>query len=205
MKTAKWTVVSGGVSCAKDSKKQLRLYMKKRRADNENRDMKEALLIENFFSLLSELFPKTEGAGMRLNCFVYLSYSSEAPTDLLIESLKEAGHRVFAPRVENGEMVAVEALEDFTLSSLGIREPVGEPFEGELDISITPLLAVDKTGTRLGYGGGYYDRFFEKHNGVKKIGYAFDFQVVDKVPSEPFDKRLDYTITDKRVIKHENK
>ena len=205
MKTAKWTVVSGGVSCAKDSKKQLRLYMKKRRADNENRDMKEALLIENFFSLLSELFPKMEGAGVRLNCFVYLSYSSEAPTDLLIESLKEAGHRVFAPRVENGEMVAVEALEDFTLSSFGIREPVGEPFEGELDISITPLLAVDKTGTRLGYGGGYYDRFFEKHNGVKKIGYAFDFQVVDKVPSEPFDKRLDYTITDKRVIKHENK
>jgi 5-formyltetrahydrofolate cyclo-ligase len=179
--------------------------MKKRRADNENRDMKEALLIENVFSLISELFPKSEGAGASLNCFVYLSYSSEAPTDLLIEKLQEAGYRVFAPRIENGEMLVVEVLDDFTLSPMRIREPVGEPFEGELQLCITPLLAVDKKGARLGYGGGYYDRFFEKHKSIKKIGYAFDFQVLENVPSEPFDKRLDYTVTDKRVIKHEIK
>lgn len=183
-------------------KKSLRMYMKKRRADNENRDVKETLLIENFFSLLSRLFPKTDGAGMRRNVFIYLSFSSEAPTDLLIESLQEKGYTVYCPRVEENEMVAVEYGEDFTLSPMRIREPIGQAFDGEIDLIVTPLLAVDKKGNRLGYGGGYYDRFFEKHKEAKRIGYAFDFQVLDRVPSEKWDVTLEYTVTDKRVIEH---
>jgi len=202
MNTREFQISSISEESVGTRKKSLRAYMKKRRADNENRDVKETLLIENFFALLSRIFPETDGAGMRRNVFIYLSFSSEAPTDLLIETLQENGYKVYCPKVEGNEMVAVEYGEDFTISPMRIREPIGQAFDGEIDCIVTPLLAVDKKGTRLGYGGGYYDRFFEKHKEAKRIGYAFDFQVLDSVPSEEWDVKLEYTVTDKRVIEH---
>ena len=204
MKTNKFEMVFGGNSEGKERKKGLRAYMKKRRADNANRDVKEVLLVENFFALLSSIFPKMQGAGTGLTVFVYQSFSSEAPTDLLVERLLAQGVKVCAPRVENQEMVAVEYTEDFTLSTLGIREPVGQAFAGKIDLVVTPLLAVDEQGNRLGYGGGYYDRFFEKNMQALKVGYAFDFQIVESVPVEENDVPLDYTVTDKRVIAHKS-
>ena len=75
------------------------------------------------------------------SAFVYLSFSSEAPTDKLVQRLEENGVRVYAPVLKNGEMFAVEHQEDFTLSDYGIREPVGDPFYGDCDVAIVPLLA----------------------------------------------------------------
>ena len=74
-------------------KKDLRSYMKRRRSDNENRDVKETLLIDNVVRLLKHDLSKTNGAGTRLNVMVYLSFSSEAGTDKLIETLREKGAR----------------------------------------------------------------------------------------------------------------
>ena len=202
MTTSKLQMLCAEQTDVKERKKTLRAYMKKRRADNANRDVKETLLIQNLFTLFSTLSQKTKGAGMQPTVFVYMSYSSETPTDLLIERLKEQGYVVLCPRVEEKEMVAVVHGEDFTLSSMRIREPVGQAFEGDIDIIITPLLAVDIKGNRLGYGGGYYDRFFQKHTQAIKIGYAFDFQVLENVPKEENDIPLDYTVTDTRIIEH---
>ena len=167
--------------------------MKTRRADNENRDLKETLLVENFLKAIDGI------AGKRF--FVYLSYSSEAPTDLLIEKLIELGGIVYAPRVEGTEMVAVPYGEDFTLSNYGIREPVGQAFLGEVDYIITPLLAVDLSGNRLGYGGGFYDRYFKKHPNALRMAYCYDFQIVQQVYAEDWDEKINYIITDKRIIR----
>ena len=181
-------------------KKDLRSYMKRRRSDNENRDVKETLLIDNVLRLLERDLSKTNGAGTRLNVMVYLSFSSEARTDKLIETLREKGATLYAPRVEGKEITAVAIGEDYTLSALGIREPVGEKYDGEIDVVITPLLAVDTQGNRLGYGGGYYDRFFDKYPNARRVGYCYDFQVLKNVPHTDSDKRLQYIITDKRTI-----
>jgi 5-formyltetrahydrofolate cyclo-ligase len=181
-------------------KKDLRSYMKRRRSDNENRDVKETLLIDNVVRLLECDLSKTNGAGTRLNVMVYLSFSSEAGTDKLIETLREKGATLYAPRVEGKEITAVAIGEDYTLSALGIREPVGEKYDGEIDVVITPLLAVDTQGNRLGYGGGYYDRFFDKYPNARRVGYCYDFQVLKNVPHTDSDKRLQYIITDKRTI-----
>ena len=181
-------------------KKDLRSYMKRRRSDNENRDVKETLLIDNVLRLLERDLSKTNGAGTRLNVMVYLSFSSEARTDKLIETLREKGATLYAPRVEGKEITAVAIGEDYTLSALGIREPVGEKYDGEIDVVITPLLAVDTQGNRLGYGGGYYDRFFDKYPNACRVGYCYDFQVLKNVPHTDSDKRLQYIITDKRTI-----
>ena len=174
-------------------KKRLRARMKERRANNENRDVKETLLIENVFTALE----KINGAGK--NVFCYLSYSSEAPTDRLIERLIEDGYKVYCPRVVGQEMEVVEYGEDFSISALRIREPIGEPYNGEMNYVIVPFLAVDEQGNRLGYGGGYYDRYFAKNPNAIRIAYGFDFQIQASVPVEETDVKMNCIVTDKRV------
>jgi 5-formyltetrahydrofolate cyclo-ligase len=199
MHTTKLRFVETGDVSLPERKDNLRTYMKKRRADNENRDVKENLLCQNVCSVLDE-FEKKAGAGTRRNVFVYLAHSSEAPTDKLIEVLQEKGFSLFCPKVENGEMQAVAFGEDFTISHMGIREPVGEALKGAPDYVITPLLAADEKGNRLGYGKGYYDRYLAKYSTAVRIGYAFDFQILHEVPTNERDEKLDVLVTDKRVV-----
>ena len=196
MNTNRLRFAQSETKSVEERKKRLRAYMKERRGDNENRDMKETLLVANFF----EAIEKTIGAGTRLNVFCYLSFSSEAPTDKLIETLLEKGHKVFCPRIENGEMHAVEFGEDFTLSGFGIREPVGQAYTGETDVIVVPLLAVDQKGNRLGYGGGFYDRYLKEHQKAKRVAYCFDFQVLSDVPIGQTDEKMDCIVTEKRVL-----
>jgi len=178
-----------------ERKKELRKQMRARRANNENRDVKERLLVENFFTVLKGFW----GEGKKKIC-CYLSYSSEASTDLLIENLIEAGYEVYCPRVSGEEMETVAYGEDFTISPLRIREPVGEAYQGEVDVIVTPFLAVDKQGNRLGYGGGYYDRYFQVHPMAKRVAYGFDFQIQPQVPTLGFDEKVDCIVTDKQII-----
>ena len=72
------------------------------------------------------------------------------------------------------------------------------------DILLIPLVAFDKNLNRLGYGGGYYDRYIEKLSKKKniiKIGLAFSVQEIDKVPINVYDQKLDYIVTNKHIIK----
>ena len=141
-----------------------------------------------------------EGVCTRRKLFVYLSFSSEAPTDMLVERLQEKGCEVYCPRIENGQMLAVRYGEDFSLSDYGIREPIGEIMQGEADIVVVPLLAADEKGNRLGYGKGYYDTYLRAHPSAKRVGYCYDFQICKKVPTDENDEKLDVIVTDKRVI-----
>ena len=72
------------------------------------------------------------------------------------------------------------------------------------DVLLIPLVAFDKNLNRLGYGGGYYDRLIDKLSKKKKIikiGLAFSFQRIDKVPISAYDQKLDYIVTNKYIIK----
>lgn len=178
-----------------ERKKSLRSTMKERRGLTENRDVKELLLLENFKKLLEET-PLKDCKSF----FVYLSFSSEAPTDKLIEYLIGAGKEVYCPRIEEKDMYAVRYGEDFSLSNYGIREPIGERFEGNLDVLLMPLLAVDLQGNRLGYGGGFYDKFIQERKYSKRIAYCYDFQIISEVPAENNDKKVEYIVTDKQVV-----
>ena len=180
----------------KDKKARLRAYMKSKRMENTNRDVKEERLIEHFYKAVLGEMPHP---GMRLTFFIYLSFFREAPTDGLIERLLADGHRVCCPRIEKGEMFAVEYGEDFTLSEYGIREPVGDIYKGEIDVAVIPFLAVDRQGNRLGYGGGYYDRFL-KHSTAKRVAFGYSFQIVNEVPSEAWDEKVSVIVTDEEII-----
>ena len=203
MYTNKLRFVETPSNSVDENKRRLREYAKQRRACNENRDVKEERLSCNFFKVFDALCGEKEqrtGACTRLNVFIYLSYSSEAPTDNLIEGLLSAGHRVFCPRIQDGQMLAVEYTEDLSVNALGIREPIGTAYQGEMDIVVTPLLAVDEAGNRLGYGGGYYDRYFQTQKHAKRVGYCYDFQIINNVPQTEKDVKLNVIVTDKRIL-----
>ena len=89
------------------------------------------------------------------------------------------------------------------INKFGIPEPVSSNILYP-DILMVPLVAYDSSLNRLGYGGGYYDRYIEKIEKVKKvlkIGLAFSFQKISSIPINQYDKRLDFIVTEKEILK----
>ena len=89
------------------------------------------------------------------------------------------------------------------INKYGIPEPEAKNIVYP-DILLIPLVAFDKNLNRLGYGGGYYDRLIErlsKKKKIIKIGLAFTFQKINKVPINGYDQKLDYIVTNKYIIK----
>ena len=87
----------------------------------------------------------------------------------------------------------------FKKSSFGILEPEGEASDIDDFVAIMPCLAVDKYGNRIGYGGGYYDKFL-KNKSAFKIALCYDFQFVDKIVSDKHDIKVDCIVTDKQIL-----
>ena len=89
------------------------------------------------------------------------------------------------------------------LNKFGIPEPVSSKIFYP-DILLVPLVAYDSSLNRLGYGGGYYDRYIEKIEKIKKaikIGLAFSFQKISSIPTNQYDKRLDFIVTEKEILR----
>jgi len=89
------------------------------------------------------------------------------------------------------------------VNKFGIPEPVSSKIFYP-DILLVPLVAYDNNLNRLGYGGGYYDRYIEKLEKTKKIikiGLAFSFQKILSIPIDQYDKRLDFIITEKEILR----
>jgi 5-formyltetrahydrofolate cyclo-ligase len=83
-----------------------------------------------------------------------------------------------------------------------LQPPAGSPRVPELDVGIVlvPALAVDERGHRIGWGKGFYDRLLPLVPDAVRIALVFDFQLVAEVPDTPGDERVDYVVTDSRVI-----
>lgn len=121
---------------------------------------------------------------------VYADYNHEVITRYLIEEAWKAGKEVAVPKVVGKDMVFYK-LTDFSQLEpgyYGIPEPSkGEIAEWPEALMIMPGVAFDKNNNRLGYGGGFYDRFLEKHPEIERVAVAFSFQIVPEVPVEPTD------------------
>ena len=89
------------------------------------------------------------------------------------------------------------------INKYGIPEPISLKILYP-DILLVPLVAYDKDLNRLGYGGGFYDRYIEKIEKIKKvikIGFAFSYQKLESLPINQYDKKLDFVITEKEILK----
>tara|TARA_B100000700_G_scaffold331005_1_gene460711 strand:- start:2100 stop:2690 length:591 start_codon:yes stop_codon:yes gene_type:complete len=140
----------------------------------------------------------------------YVSKDSEVATHLFIATLLENNINVVCPRMlkhNQLEHSAINSFEDLQKNKFGILEPKKEllPFSiNNLDVIIVPGLAFTRTGCRLGYGGGFYDRFLTKAN-VVSIGLGFDKQIINQLPHNKDDSILDYIVTEKEIIQIEKK
>lgn len=140
---------------------------------------------------------------------VYLSLPREVDTTPIVARAWRDGKRVVAPQVlwESRQMIPVEirSLEDDVADSpMGIREPIrGEPAPvSDIDLVIVPGLGFDPTGTRLGRGRGFYDRFLGRREfqGIP-CGLALEEQVVPLIAADPNDIRMKMVVTDQRVLR----
>lgn len=177
-------------------KKELRKKYTKVRADVEDKEGKDKLIRENLRQL--DIYKKAKSV------FVFISYKSEVDTRGIIEDILADGKKLLVPLVKGSEMIAVEVkgIDDLEPNKMGILEPKSGDEVTDVDLTITPGLAFDKDGYRLGYGGGYYDKFFAKVDTIRMgIGY-FD-QYVESLVHEDYDKALEYLLTEEGLIEFE--
>lgn len=141
---------------------------------------------------------------------LYMPAKGETGTALLLERALAEGRRVFYPRVLKGaggrmEFVEVRGQGDFAPGAFGILEPLpalaGEPAGAfSPDLAVVPGLAFDRRGRRLGFGGGYYDRFFAQSSCLTLAGFCFSFQLCREVPADPWDVAMDAVCTDRELV-----
>ena len=125
---------------------------------------------------------------------------SALPDEVQTQDFLEKWHlkkRIILPTVVGDDIIPVEYAKDtgFAVGDFNILEPQNEPYTGNFDLIVVPGVAFDQHGNRIGRGKGYYDRFLCQHLDVKRIGICFDFQLIDEVPTEPLDIRMDEVIT----------
>lgn len=151
----------------------------------------------------------------------YVSYRSEADTLQLIKEALEAGRNVAVPKVVGTDMVfyRITNFSQLVAGYKGILEPDVERCEAVTEVNGTdvahsvigpalpqhtllfvPGCAFDEKGGRMGYGGGFYDRFMEKYPDVLKVALAYEEQLVEEVPREAHDKAVDVIVTEKRRL-----
>jgi 5-formyltetrahydrofolate cyclo-ligase len=137
---------------------------------------------------------------------LYLSneINNEVETDEIVNLLFMKNKRVFVPKILGKDLLNIEIDNNtnYSLNQLGIREPISSNQKDAnlLEVIFVPLLIFDKLGHRVGYGGGYYDKFLENiKDDVLKIGLSL-FDPIEKIQDiEKHDISLDYIITPKRV------
>lgn len=141
---------------------------------------------------------------------LYLDFNNEVATDNLIIKLINLGKTVASPITLKEERKLIPSQitnlkNGIQYGAYNIREPKPEySLEiniKDLDVVIVPAVAYDKNCYRLGYGGGFYDRFLENlREDAVTIGIAFDLQIFNQIPKEDHDAQLDYIVTESTIF-----
>jgi 5-formyltetrahydrofolate cyclo-ligase len=141
--------------------------------------------------------------------FLFASFRSEVSTFPVVEEALRLGKKVILPSVDRARkelrLYEIRALSELAPGYMGIPEPK-VPEERERDINdvnlvIMPGAAFDAAGNRLGYGGGYYDKLLSHlRRKVPLVALAYEEQIVDSVPADTHDIKVQMIVTDKRVI-----
>lgn len=153
---------------------------------------------------LAKLFPDPVGKVAAL----YHGLGSEVSPRILADQMREAGWTLALPAVVDAEAARMvfrlwDSSQPLVHDAIGLRVPPPTQPVVRPDLVITPLLAFQADGLRLGQGGGYYDRALEAlraHKPVFVLGLAYSGQQVENLPREPHDQRLDAILTEKEYM-----
>lgn len=170
------------------------------------RKMRDSMLPEDAIAhskIIEKQLLSDENYKSAKSLFIYVSFGNEVRTYGVIMNAKKTGKKVYIPKIVGGEMKAVECdLKCLMPNKFGVMEPSTYNIADakNIDICITPGVVFDCDKNRIGYGRGYYDRFFDKYPDIYKIGLAYDIQVVKEIETQPHDIKMDKIITEKRII-----
>jgi len=133
----------------------------------------------------------------------YYPYNYEVDVLQIIEKLEKEKYKISLPKIKNNlfmDFYSWSTNSPLVINKYGIPEPVSNKIVYP-DILLVPLVAFDKKLNRIGYGGGFYDRYLKRLKRIKKIitiGLAYSFQEVKKIPINDYDIKLDFIITEKK-------
>lgn len=171
---------------------------------------------ENMDKEIADRFYRSKYYKQAKNIFIYISYDSEINTKVIIDKALKDNKKIYVPRTEfktrHMDAVEITSLDNLIENKYGILEPLLQKPHidpNELDLIVVPGLAFDRNGGRVGYGGGFYDRYFKKisKDNIKKVvklALAYDFQILENVPVNYQDVPVSYIITEKEFIVSKN-
>lgn len=183
-------------------KKQLREQIIKRR-----KSLTSSEVIKDSDLIKRRLFKTTWYKNARCILF-YVSYNNEVNTHDMIKETLKSGKKVIVPIINLEKktltLSRLENWDDLHPCTYSILEPkdhcVRHTSLSSIDLCIIPGVVFDCKGNRIGHGGGYYDRLFQKKCHAHRIGLAYEFQIVQTIPHEPHDVKVNRIITEKRTI-----
>ena len=155
------------------------------------------------YYLLKDIFKKFN-LSKNKNIGAYFPINYEINCLEILKQLEKSGHKISLPVTRKGNKMDFfewSQKDPLFISKIGIPEPIKNK-KIYPDILLVPLVAFNKYKFRLGYGGGYYDRYIKKIKKIKKIltiGIAFSFQEVERIPIDKHDKKLDFIFTESYI------
>jgi 5-formyltetrahydrofolate cyclo-ligase len=180
-------------------------------------DLRRAVLARRDALGPQELAKRSAAAGARLlslpdlqgawTVMFFVAFGSEVDTLPMIVQALAAGKRVLAPRADPSRRRLLpcqvrDPAQDFAPGAHNIREPnttcLPVPLD-EIEVVVVPAAVWGEDGYRIGYGGGYYDRFLSEVPGATKVGLGLEVQVVSSVPHGEHDLPVDLLVTEERV------
>ena len=179
-------------------KNKLRKTLKEARSNVSDKSEKADLILQRLISLEEYKSADT------LLC--YVSFGDEVDTHRLIKLALKDGKTVAVPYCQDRgiiEFYIINSLDELKLGAYGIKEPdinFNKRLEvPENSIIIVPGLAFNRFGFRIGYGGGYYDRFLENYKHIS-VGLCYNDMLFDEIPTEKYDMPVGIVVTDKQII-----
>lgn len=184
----------------RDEKNLIRKQMKQLRAD-----MTRTERFEKSMQIFEQLItvPEFKRAD---RIYTYVSMDNEIDTIMLIDYSLSLEKRVFVPRVSGKDMEFYEISDISELSPgyMGIYEPDingKEPDYSRTGFMCMPGLAFDKSYNRIGYGGGFYDRYLSVENKLYKAALAYEAQLLESIPAQDGDVRPDMIVTEESIYR----
>lgn len=183
-----------------DEKNVIRKRMKQLRAD-----MTRTERFEKSMRIFEQLITVTEFKRAD-RIYTYVSMDNEIDTIMLIDYSLSLEKRVFVPRVSGRDMEFYEISDISELSPgyMGIYEPDingKEPDYSRTGFMCMPGLAFDKSYNRIGYGGGFYDRYLSVENKLYKAALAYEAQLLESIPAQDGDVRPDMIVTEENIYR----
>ena len=152
------------------------------------------------FDLISNILKRKKISGKIIGG--YYPYNYEIDILQILEKFEKKKFIITLPKIKkNSQMNFFQwsTNDPLVINKFGIPEPISKMIKYP-DVLLVPLVAFDKNFNRIGYGGGFYDRYIKKVKKRKKvltIGFAYSFQKVKKIPTNNYDIELDFIITNK--------